>query len=92
MLCKQLAAKSALRLIESSLLATCNKDILLYLASSRFNPILQIFVIQEEWDEVAKDTEVSIYMDGSELDKRLGGGVFSVKLNTRIAFCIYYYN
>ena len=102
--CKQMAAKSALRLREASLLVACNKGhsrilrkfpVLPITTDFRnpvelnLNPVLNItFPSREEWerDVVDKEEGISFYTDGSKLDNRVGGGVFSAKLDTKIAF------
>ena len=53
------------------------------------NPVLNIaFPSREEWERgvVDKEAGISFYTDGSKLDNRVGGGVFSAKLDTKIAF------
>lgn len=42
----------------------------------------------EEWEigEVARDRGISIYTDRPKIESRVGDGIFSAKLNTRIGF------
>ena len=99
--CKQVAAKSALRLRESSQLVGCNKEhssLFPFLPKttdfrdpidSKLNSVLNVaFRSREGWerDVVDKNAKISIYTDGSKLDNRVGGGVFSATLDTKIAF------
>lgn len=52
----------------------------------KFCPL--ILPSREEWNrgKMDRDTRISIYTDVYKLDKRVGSGIFSAKLDTRIVF------
>ena len=102
LLCKKLAANSALGLRESSQFFACNKGHSMILSKFPFLPTttdfrnpLELnlnsvpniaFPSPEAWESGEVDRDRHIYTDGSKLDNRVIGSVFSTNLDTKIAF------
>lgn len=101
---KQIAAISALRLRELSLLSFNNKGHSCILSkfplipnttdscdsavSHLVNYFTTIIPSKEDWDNglINCNKGISIYTDGSKLNDKVGGGVYSEKLGTSISF------